>query len=102
MPKSLTYSIQPNHLLWEKFKTNTRKGFKDPSFSWKPFQLVNTFWDEFDHGTFYNYNDLANKVSLITDDLLSTPCDYHREKHFFFSSMLYQLQVGQTLFVKYE
>jgi hypothetical protein len=102
MPKVLNYCILSNHMIWEKYKNQIKKVFKANQVPWTESKIVNGFWSEFDDETFYNYKDLIQKVSLINDDLLSNPCDYYREMHYFYSTMLYQLQPGQTLFVKYE
>jgi hypothetical protein len=102
MPKKLNYIILSNLKIWEKFKLNTKKVFNDNDVDWKESKIVDGYWPEFDDKTFYNYKDLINKVSLVTDELLSNSCEYYREMHFFYSSMLYELQPGQTLFVKYE
>jgi hypothetical protein len=100
--KKFTYIILSNHQLYEKYNNKSYLVFDDENVEWKVYPNVSGYWNEFEYHAIYNYKTLMSKLYQIMNFTKSNPCDYNKERFLIYSTLYYQLDMGETLFVRYE
>jgi hypothetical protein len=102
MPKVLTYLILPNHYLYSEYKNINSNVYSDPNQKWNVMSNISGYWGDFEYRMTYNYKTLMNKLKKVISDTETEPCEYNKERLMLFSSLYYQLKIGETLFIQYD
>lgn len=102
MPKVLTYLILPNHQFYTEYKNSSSKVFHDLNQPWNVMSNISGYWGEFEYRMTYNYKTLMSKLKKIADETELEPCEYNKERLMLFTTLYYQLKIGETLFIQYD
>jgi hypothetical protein len=102
MVKKACYVIIPNAVLYQKYKSSTSRVFKDEKLEWTEVEYISGYWQKFETDVWFNYQGVIKKLTNIMVDLMEESCCYHMDRHKFFSEILYEMKMGETVFVKYE
>ncbi len=102
MNKKACYVIIPNAVLYQKYKSSSSQVCKDGNLEWTQVDFVSGYWNDFESGTSYNYQGVIKKLTNIMIDLMEQPCSFHMDRHKFFCEIFHEMNMGETVFVKYE
>jgi hypothetical protein len=102
MPKVLNYLILPNHYLYTQYNNSSSKVFNDLNQKWNMMDNISGYWGEFEYRMTYNYKTLMTKLRKVMNETELEPCEYNKERLMLFSSLYYQLKIGETLFIQYD
>lgn len=101
MVKKACYIILSAPVIYEKYGDHTKKVFRDGSIEWKQCDYVSGYWHEFEDNLVLDQLGVVKKLSSILLEIVKGSCEYHMDRHKFFSEILHRIKLGEKVFIRY-
>jgi hypothetical protein len=99
--KFLSYVILPNFVYQNQYNKCSLNVFNDQRLNWEPVLNFSEHWYQFPDYLCYNYSNMRKVLKLVMNEMLEEDCSYHRDKFGLFSILFLEMNMGETLFLKY-
>jgi hypothetical protein len=100
----LSYIIVPNYVFHSQYKKKTLNVFNDKNLEWNtvPVDKFSNYWHQFPEYLCYGYATMKKVLVLLLNEILEEDCTYHRQKYGFFTNLFLHMNMGETLFIRYN
>lgn len=101
MVKKACYTILSTPVIYEKYGDIEKRVFKDPTIRWKQCEYVSGYWPYFADNLVLTQDQVIKRLAAILIDLQKEACEYHMDRHKFFTEILHKIKIGEKVFIRY-